>query len=125
MKPAVLSALLIFYFSVQAFCSGNLELVNEREIETDNINDIKIIYASEKVSIYTGTSEKLVIKEYMSENNSRYYANINITGNTLTVEKGESPIRLFNNFNRRVEVYLPVSYRNAVNIKTSSGSIDI
>ncbi|MCL2265916.1 MAG: DUF4097 domain-containing protein [Treponema sp.] len=125
MKAIVLSALFVFFFAFSAFSNGNLELVNNQEIKLDNITDIKILYSSEKVSIYMGTTDKLIIKEFMNENNKQYYAKIDTRGNSLTIENGKTPFRpLFNIFMRRLEVYIPVSYMNAINIKTSSGSID-
>ena len=125
MKKIVFSVFILFFLAFSAFCSGNLELVNNQVIELDNINDIKILYSSEKVSIFMGTADTLIIKEYMSENNSEYFADINVKGNILTVEKGKRPVwPLVNFFNRRLEIYLPVSYSNNINVKTSSGSID-
>jgi hypothetical protein len=73
----------IFYFllPVSAFCGGNLELVNTQEIGLDNIADIKISYSSENISLFMGTTDTLIIKEYMNEDNSGYYARITNSGN--------------------------------------------
>lgn len=125
MRKIFLSVILIFFTGLSAFCSGNLELVNTQEIKLDNITDININYSSERVSLFMGTADSLIIKEYMSENNSEFFANISNTGNKVIVEKGRSPFRpIFNFFNRRLEVYLPLSYKNAISIKTSSGKIE-
>jgi len=125
MKSITLSIFLVFSLALSAFCGGNLELVNTQEMRLDNINNVRIIYSSEKVSIYMGTTDALVIKEYMNENNNKYFAKINEAGSTLTIENGDRPFRpIFNFFNRRLEVYLPVSYKNAISVKTSSGDID-
>jgi DUF4097 and DUF4098 domain-containing protein YvlB len=115
----------MLFSAFSAFCAGNTELVNTQEIELDNIFDVKIIYSSEKVSLFMGTTDKLIIKEYMSEDNSKYYADIVKSGNTVTIKNGQWPFRpFFNIFNRRLEVYLPLSYRNTINIKASSGEIE-
>jgi len=110
---------------MSVFSSGNLELVNTQEMELNNIDDIRISYSSEKVILLMGTTDKLIINEYMNENNEKFFAHITKTGNTLIVESGRRPFRpVFNFFNRRLEVYLPRSYGNAININTKSGNIE-
>jgi DUF4097 and DUF4098 domain-containing protein YvlB len=124
MKTIVLAVFMSF-IALSAFCGGNFELVNTQEIELENIIDVKIVYSSERVSVFMGTTDTLIIKEYMSENNSQYFAKIIHSGNTVTIENGDWPFRFFlNAFNRRLEVYLPLSYQNTLNIKTSSGKIE-
>ncbi|MDR0495269.1 MAG: hypothetical protein LBG95_06560 [Treponema sp.] len=58
-----------------------MELVNTQEIGLDNIADIKISYSSENISLFMGTTDTLIIKEYMNEDNSGYYARITNSGN--------------------------------------------
>jgi len=125
MKTITLSVFFMFTLALSAFCGGNLELVNTQEMKLDNIINVKILFSSERVSVYMGTTDTLIIKEYMNENNEKYFAKINNTGNTITIENGDRPFRpIFNFFNRRLEVYLPVSYKNTMSIKTSSGNIE-
>jgi DUF4097 and DUF4098 domain-containing protein YvlB len=124
MERVILSAFFMFCIALPAFCGGNLELVNTKEINLDGIIDVKILYSSERVSVSIGTTDTLIIKEYMSKNDSRYFAKITNSGNTVTIENGRWPIRPFNTFNRSLEVYLPPSYRNTMSIKTSSGKIE-
>lgn len=119
------AALCAIFVSVSAYCGGGLELVNTQEIGLDAVTDIQILYSGAKVSLFAGTADTLVIKEYMNENNSKYYAGVTATGNTVTVEKGRAPFRpLVNVFDRRLEVYLPASYGNAVTVKAGSGKIE-
>jgi DUF4097 and DUF4098 domain-containing protein YvlB len=124
MKTIILTAFFTFFTALSAFCGGNLELVNTQEINLDGIIDVKILYSSENVSLFIHTTDTLIIKEYMSKNDSRYFATITNSTDTVTIENGPWPIRPFNTFNRRLEVYIPSSYRNIMNIKTSSGKIE-
>jgi DUF4097 and DUF4098 domain-containing protein YvlB len=125
MKSSILGFFFIFFPALSVFCGGNTELVNTQEIDLNNIFDVKIIYSSENISLFMGTTDKLIIKEYMSEDNSKYYAGISKSGNTVTIKNGQWPFRLFfNSFNRRLEVYIPLSYKNTINIKASSGKIE-
>jgi hypothetical protein len=107
---------------VYAFCGGihDKELVNMQEIELVRFDEIEIQYRSEEVTIFSDNSDKFILKEYMTENKSSYFAKITNSGNKLIIEAGQRP--LFNIFRARIEVYIPVSNKN-ITIKTSSGSI--
>jgi DUF4097 and DUF4098 domain-containing protein YvlB len=112
---------------VWAYCGGLKEsdLVNVQEIALDHINTIEVSYRWENIVLLSGTTETLIIKEYMSRDKTEYYAAINNRGGTLTIERGKRPLGiLFNTFNVRVEVYLPASYRNAITIRATSGKIE-
>jgi len=122
MKINVLLALLMIISAIPAYSGGNAESINTQEISLNGITEINIEYSSDEISIFTGTSDALVIKEYMNRNNKNYYAQITSTGNTVTVKKGNRP--LFTYLNNRAEVYLPLSYINSLKIKTSSGRIE-
>jgi DUF4097 and DUF4098 domain-containing protein YvlB len=111
-----------------AYCGGLSEedLVNVQEISLEHITGIEIVYRWEKISIHQGDTDALVIKEYMSRDNPRYYADISNTGNKIVVERGRRPIGIFiNTFNARAEVFIPKSYMNAISIRTTSGSIEV
>jgi DUF4097 and DUF4098 domain-containing protein YvlB len=125
MKTNVFLILFVFFNALSAFCGGNFELVNSHEIGLNNITDVTISYSSEKVSVFMGTTDNLIIKEYMSENKNEYFARINKSGNIVTIENGRWPFRpFFNSFNRRLEVYLPISFDGSIKIKVSSGEIE-
>jgi hypothetical protein len=124
MKIKVLTAVLGLLILVSAYSGGNMELVNTQEIGLDNIETITILCRNENVDVLKGTSGTLIVKEYMSENNRKYYANIGNSGNTITIETGQRPLKQhFNLFKARMEVFLPASYENTINIKTIDGNI--
>jgi hypothetical protein len=128
MKTIIFAVFAVF-IAMSAFCNGNsepirLELVNTQEIGLDRITGVKISYSYGDVSVFIGTKDTLIIKEYISENDSRYFAKIANSGNTVTIGNGERPSRPSSNtFGCRIEVYLPLSYRNTINVNTSGGSI--
>jgi DUF4097 and DUF4098 domain-containing protein YvlB len=126
MKTNILVVFFMVLSIVSAFCGGilEMELVNTQEIGLDHVNAIEVLYRSEKITLFQGTANMLIVKEYMSKNNSSYYARITNTGNKLIIERGRRPFELFNTFRAHVEVYLPVSYTNALSVKTSSGKIE-
>lgn len=114
------------------FCGGLTEsdLVNTQEITLENVDTIDIVYSWENITLLEGNTDTLIFKEYMSIDNSKYYARISNSGNTLFIKKGDRPFGigtgiLFNRFNARVEIYLPVSYTKDINVKVSSGRIKL
>ena len=126
MKRTVFIFVLMAINVFSAFCGGiqQQELVNMQEIDLDRIANIEIRYGSDPITVFSTNSNIFVIKEYMTENNSSYYAKITNSGNTLIVEAGRRPWGLFNAFFRaNIEVYIPVSNRN-ITVRTSSGRIE-
>jgi DUF4097 and DUF4098 domain-containing protein YvlB len=95
--------------------------VNVQEIDLRNIDDITVLYRSERVTFLKNNSDSLIIREYMSKDSADYYARITNSGNKLAVEAGRRPF--FGSFTARIEVYIPVSDKN-ITIRTSSGSIE-
>ena len=81
---------------VYAFCGGmhDKELANMQEIELVHFDEIEIRYRSEEVNIFSDNSGKFILKEYMTENNSAYYAKITNSGNKLIVGAGQRPLKL-------------------------------
>lgn len=127
MKTKLAMAAFFLLGAAAAYCGGLSEsnLVNVREIPLDGVNSIAVAYTWERISLFNGTSDTLIIKEYMSRDNSRYYAVITNENGALTVKKGRRPWGiLFNTFDVRIEVYLPASYANTVTIKATSGKIE-
>ncbi|MDR0495939.1 MAG: DUF4097 domain-containing protein [Treponema sp.] len=126
MKTNVLMAVFLVLSVVSAHSRGKLELVNTQEISLDQKNVINVLYRDENISLLKGTSDTLIIKEYMTEGKNRYYARISDSANTVTIEIGQRPFRpFFTFFKARVEIYLPESFRSEVNIKTTDGRIDV
>ena len=111
---------------VSVYSVGNFEnnLVNVQEIGLAQIETIEITYRSDNVNIFTNNSDTLIVKEFMSVNNSDYYAVIANNGNKLTINAGKRPSFSgpFRSFNSKIEIYVPVSAKN-ISIKTSSGGI--
>ena len=67
----------------------------------------------------TAAAKKLVIREYMTDDNRRYYANTEIRGNGCTSVKGKASFK--DGFSCRVEVFLPASYNRDLTVITTSG----
>jgi len=104
-----------------AFAGGRPELVNAREIALDQIYTITIRYQSDDIILLRHDSDTLVIREYMSTNNSELFAAITRSGNELVVRGGNRPVT-FGAFGSRIEIFIPASERS-ISISSSSGDI--
>lgn len=123
MKVFILILVLLGINFMSVFGEGTLdsEPVNKQEIGLDNIDTVSINYRSDHIILLKNDTDSLIIKEYMSADNSRYYAKIRKTGNEVIVESGRRP--WIGTFICYIEVYLPASLKN-INIKSSSGKIE-
>lgn len=99
-------------------------LANEITFSLDGISEIMISYDEENITFYESESEKLTIKEYMTENKSSYYAKVHQKNGSIQIREGGKPF-FKDGFLRRVEVYLPASYGENLTVTTTDGDIDI
>jgi DUF4097 and DUF4098 domain-containing protein YvlB len=102
------------------------KLVNTQHLDLKGVGSVKITYGSDAVKLFRGDSDLLVIKEYMSIDDSDYYAHVSYAAahaeRQLVIESGERPVVDFGNFQSRVEVYIPASFTRAMAVKVTSGS---
>jgi DUF4097 and DUF4098 domain-containing protein YvlB len=126
MKMKFFIVVFIILNGISAYCGGRIavNLVNEQEMRMEHINSIEILYQSEEITLFKSNTTSLIVKEYMSIDNSNYYADISNLENKLIIKRGSRPIELFNTFRSRVEIYIPISNMD-ITIKTTSGSIEI
>lgn len=100
------------------------KLINEIELSLDHIEELTISYDDENVSFLKGNNDKLIVREYMSEDKKSYYAKIRQKKTSIHISEGRKPF-LNNGFKRYVEVYLPASYSQNLNINATDGNIDM
>lgn len=106
-------------------CSGNEGYEpNIQSFDLEEISDINISYDEEEVTFYESDNGQLVIKEYMTENRSRYYARIKEKRTSISITEGRKPF-IQKGFSRFVEVYLPENYAGNLSVTTTSGDIDL
>jgi DUF4097 and DUF4098 domain-containing protein YvlB len=124
MKKMFLTAAFIVANGMLAYC-GSMKLVNEQVIDLEDVAAIEILYFAEDVTLLTSNTSSLVIKEYMSEDKTDYYAGITKSGSKLTVKRGIRPsLRTLLSFRASVEVYIPALNGKSLRIETTSGKID-
>lgn len=104
--------------------SQNPQVANELHFSLDRISDVTISYDEEPITFFAVDSKELIIKEYMTENKSSYYADVKQNNGSIHVSEGGKPL-FKDGFYRYIEVYLPVSYQEALTITTTDGNIDL
>lgn len=101
----------------------SLRLANERTFSLEDISDLTISYDEEAVTFYESMDDILVLREYMTEDKSSYYAKVDQSGDSIEISEGGKPL-FHSSFSRRIEVYLPLSYRRDLTVTTTDGDIN-
>jgi len=103
------------------FALINLELVNSQIIEMDLVKTLSILYNSDNIVLLESNDNNLVLKEYMTRNRAKYYAEIEKSENSITIHNGKRPWLI----RTRIEVYIPRIYKNNLTVNLRSGNITI
>jgi len=121
----VLKLILVFVFSFFAVYKLSalvtMELVNSQVIEMDLSKNLSILYDSDNVVLLESSNNNLVLKEYMTRNRAKYYAEIMKSENGITIHNGKRPWLI----RTRIEVYIPRILTNKLNVNLRSGNITI
>lgn len=118
--------LIVFCLLTLAGCSNSQSpsVANEIRFSLEGITDVTISYDEEQITFYQAEGDELIIKEYMTKNKSSYYANVKQSGDSIHISEGGKPF-FKSGFSRRIEVFLPASYMDALKITTTDGDIDL
>jgi DUF4097 and DUF4098 domain-containing protein YvlB len=101
----------------------DLPLVNTETVSLEGISVLSISYGHGDLMIREGDSERLVIREYMSRDNPRYYAEISRNADAVRIGQGRRPWFFGFSFRSRAEIFLPPSFRENLRILNSSGNL--
>jgi lia operon protein LiaG len=125
-KHMTLCIISILCLLVLGGCSNSKspQMVNELEFSLKEVSNLTISYDEEKITLFEGDSDELVIKEYMSVNKSSYYAKVIQLNDSIHISEGDKPF-FKSGFSRYIEVYLPASYHQNLTITTTDGDIDL
>jgi lia operon protein LiaG len=126
MKKAItLGMALILSLFTFAGCSNSKssEMANELRFSLDEISSLTISYDEEKITFFESNDDDLLIKEYMTENKSSYYAKVTEDKESIHISEGGKPF-FKDGFTRYIEVYLPESYQENLTVTSTNGDID-
>ena len=127
---AVLSALFgrnhnSYSFS-QIFSVGkSAELRNTIEISLSDIDSLDVSYGSKNLNVYEGDNDKIVIKEYLINDEPEALAETEIHNRRAKVTGSYVPTFNFWSFleNERIDIYVPSKGLENLSISTGSGNI--
>lgn len=116
-----------FILSLFAFtgCSNSKssQMANELRFSLKEISSLTISYDEERITFFENDGDDLVIKEYMTENKSSYYANVTERNESIHISEGGKPF-FKGGISRYIEVYLPKSYHENLTVTSTNGDID-
>ncbi len=112
------------YVGVDFIIAGKAELRNTIEIPLSQINELDVSYTSKNIKVYSGDSDKIVIKEYLLSSKEDAKAECVIKdGKAQVTGKKMSTIIIFGGIGEKIEVYLPKEGLKNISIETKSGNI--
>jgi DUF4097 and DUF4098 domain-containing protein YvlB len=121
-KRFCLAVWALFLALTGAYAREEPRLVHTETLDLGGITDLTISYGQDEVILRESESGDLVIKEYMSRDNPRYYAQVSRSGGTVQLKRGKRPWLRWN-WDARAEIYLPRSFRGNLRISNSSGNL--
>lgn len=104
--------------------SHSSEISNELHFPLAGISDVTLSYDEEPITFYKADGDELIVKEYMTENQTRYHADVDQDGESIHISEGGKPL-FKSGFTRYIEIFLPASYAGALTITTTDGTIDL
>lgn len=120
-KITMMIAIVLFVFALSA-CGSKGTNPHTLTYEIDNIHDVVISYDEEDITFFESPDDTLIIKEYMTDADSKYYAKVDMDHGYLHVSEGGKP--LFGSFSRHIEVYLPEIYTGSLKVTSTNGNVD-
>lgn len=118
-----LALILSLFTFVSCSNSKSSQMANELRFSLDGISSLTISYDEEKITFFESDGDDLVIKEYMTENKSSYYAKVTEGNESIHISEGSKPF-FKDGFSRYIEVYLPESYHENLTATSTNGDID-
>lgn len=120
-KITMMIAIVLFVFSLSA-CGSKGTNPHTLTYEIDNIHDVVLSYDDEDITFFESPDDTLIIKEYMTDADSKYYAKVDIDQGYIHVSEGGKP--LFGSFSRHIEVYFPKTYTGSLTVTSTNGNVD-
>lgn len=100
------------------------QMVNELTFSAPEVSEMTISYDEENLTFLKGSGDEIKIREYMTEDQKRYHANVEQHSGKVHISEGGKPF-FKDRFLRYVEIELPASYRNDLTLTTTNGNLDL
>jgi len=101
----------------------SLKMTNERSFSATDIEQLDISYDSAAVKLLPTSGDKIILREYMSRNNPKYQAKVDMDDGTLTIIQGQIPH--FLPLKIRVQVLIPRNMQLNLSAISHSGNVEL
>ena len=99
-----------------------IPMINTREWDGSELLAIEAYYETDNVYVLPSTTNKIILKEYLTEDKSDYYASAEIKNDVLSIRSGDRPAA---NYESYIEIYVPNDLLDHVKVETVSGAIKV
>lgn len=99
------------------------QMANELRFSLENISTLAISYNEENITFFVSDGNELLIKEYMTENKSKYHAKVAEHSRNIHISEGNKPF-FKDGFTRYIEIYLPANYHEELTVTSIRGEIN-
>jgi DUF4097 and DUF4098 domain-containing protein YvlB len=115
----LLVAIFAFFGVNQLFAVGSLELVNSQTVDMNFVKTLNISYSSDNIVLFESNDNRLILKEFMTRNSPRYFANIEKSQDAVSISNGARPSLI----RTRIEIYVPKLFTGNLAFNLKSGNL--
>jgi hypothetical protein len=98
-----------------------IALVNTLTFSIGDLHSLRLDYDADDIHVLESNNDKIILKEYMNEDNKSYYAKTSTQKDELLITEGDRPRR--SSFESYIEIYIPQGYSNNLSLHSTSGII--
>lgn len=103
--------------------ASSLPLINSQSWSVSDVTIIELSYSKgDFITIESVTGDKITLNEYLTENNTNYYATATLSGGNLKLTQGNRPN---SSYNSHTVLLLPENYTGTISVNNSGGSISL
>lgn len=100
-----------------------MERINIHKWAASDIETIKLKYYFEEILILPSPNNNIILKQYLSCNNSKYFDTVSKDGNAITITQGQRPFNV--TYQSKLKLYIPNKYKGTVELDVDEGSISV
>lgn len=98
-----------------------MERINIHKWAASDVETIKLKYYSEEILILPSPNNNIILKQYLSCNDSKYFDTVSKDGNAITITQGQRPFNV--TYQSKLKLYIPNKYNRTVELDVDEGSI--
>ncbi len=100
-----------------------MECINTCKWTASDIETLQLKYYFEEILILPSPNNNIILKQYLSCNDSKYLDTVSKDGNAITITQGQRPSNV--TYQSKLKLYIPDHYNGTVELDVDEGSIAI